>query len=110
MERPGDDYGELHNVRLEPRDSLFGGQVSRLQVAQLVGTAIANTQLAENKVCLALAPSLAVGLSVWAAASEWCPCCLQLMLIRDNYDVLASLSGARPPCWCRRTAGINHSK
>lgn len=32
MERPTDDYKKTHNVRLLPRDSVFGGQVSRLQV------------------------------------------------------------------------------
>ena len=50
MERPGDDFGETHNVVLQPRDQLFGGQVSRLQVSQLVGASVANTQLAGNKV------------------------------------------------------------
>lgn len=52
MERPQDDYKETHNVRLAPRDSLFGGQVSRLQVAELVGAALSDGELAENKVCL----------------------------------------------------------
>lgn len=32
MERPTDDYKKTHNVVLKPRDSIFGGQVSRLQV------------------------------------------------------------------------------
>ena len=32
MERPKDDYKESHNVRLASQDTLFGGQVSRLQV------------------------------------------------------------------------------
>lgn len=50
MERPGDDFKETHNVTVAPRDTLFGGQVSRLQVAEVVGTAISRTQLAENKV------------------------------------------------------------
>lgn len=49
MERPGDDYKESHNVRLAPRDSLFGGQVSRLQVAELIAAAVADPDLAENK-------------------------------------------------------------
>ena len=30
MERPQDDYKVTHNVALSPRDTLFGGQVSRL--------------------------------------------------------------------------------
>ena len=50
MERPGDDYKRTNNMRLENRDKLFGGQVSRLQVAELVAAAVSNPDLAENKV------------------------------------------------------------
>ena len=50
MERPGDDYKRTNNMRLEDRDKLFGGQVSRLQVAELVAAAVSNPDLAENKV------------------------------------------------------------
>ena len=50
MERPQDDYKETHNLRLAPRDSTFGGQVSRLQVAELVGAMLSSGELAENKV------------------------------------------------------------
>ncbi|KAK9817799.1 hypothetical protein WJX72_002337 [[Myrmecia] bisecta] len=50
MERPDDSYKRTHNVRLAKRDSLFGGQVSRLQVAELVAAAVANPDVAENKV------------------------------------------------------------
>ena len=50
MERPQDDYKLTNNVKLLPRDTLFGGQVSRLQVAELIGAAVANTNIAENKV------------------------------------------------------------
>ncbi len=32
MERPRDDHKLTHNVKLAPRDQLFGGTVSRLQV------------------------------------------------------------------------------
>lgn len=49
MERPTDDHGRTHNVRLATRDQLFGGTVSRLQVAELVAAAVANPELAENK-------------------------------------------------------------
>lgn len=56
MERPQDDYKLTHNVTLSPRDTRFGGQVSRLQVAELVGAAVANTQLAENKVSACVMP------------------------------------------------------
>lgn len=45
-----DDYKETHNVRLAPRDSEFGGQVSRWQVAEVIAAAVANPSLAENKV------------------------------------------------------------
>lgn len=50
MERPKDDHKLTHNVRLVGRDSLFGGTVSRLQVAELIAAAVAAPQLAENKV------------------------------------------------------------
>jgi hypothetical protein len=50
MERPGDDFKATHNVTVAPRDTLFGGLISRLQVAEVVGTAISRTELAENKV------------------------------------------------------------
>lgn len=49
MERPGDDFKATHNVTIKPRDTTFGGQISRLQVAEVVGTSIARTELAENK-------------------------------------------------------------
>ncbi len=52
MERPTDDYKLTHNVRLATRDTLFGGLVSRLQVAELVSAAIANPSLTENKVTI----------------------------------------------------------
>ncbi|KAL3145005.1 hypothetical protein ABBQ32_003507 [Trebouxia sp. C0010 RCD-2024] len=50
MERPTDAYKRTHNVRLATRDKLFGGQVSRLQVAELIAAAITNPDVAENKV------------------------------------------------------------
>ncbi|KAK9844034.1 hypothetical protein WJX81_002489 [Elliptochloris bilobata] len=50
MERPKDDYKDTHNVRLALRDTEFGGQVSRWQVAELIAAAVANPSLAENKV------------------------------------------------------------
>lgn len=40
MERAGDDFGETHRVRLEGRNTLAKGVVSRLQVAQLVAEAV----------------------------------------------------------------------
>ena len=50
MEKPTDAYKRTHNVRLAPRDKLFGGQVSRLQVAELIAAAVSNPDVAENKV------------------------------------------------------------
>lgn len=50
MERPGDDYKKTNNVRLSEKDKLFGGQVSRLQVAELITSAVINPELAGNKV------------------------------------------------------------
>ena len=56
MERPGDDYKRTTNVRLAPRDKVFGGLVSRLQVAELITAAIANPGLAENKASAHMQP------------------------------------------------------
>eukprot|EP00955_Chlamydomonas_euryale_P036094 350331-Chlamydomonas_euryale.AAC.4 len=50
MERPTDEYKATHNLRLLPRDTTFGGQVSRLQVAELVAAAISSPAVAQNKV------------------------------------------------------------
>jgi hypothetical protein len=50
MERPTDDYKRTHNLVLKPRDTTFGGQVSRLQVAELVAAACLSPSAAENKV------------------------------------------------------------
>lgn len=49
LERPKDDFKETHNVKLASRDTLFGGQVSRLQVAELITAALVSPELAENK-------------------------------------------------------------
>lgn len=56
MERPTDAYKRTHNVRLAKRDKLFGGQVSRLQVAELIACAVADPELAENKARSPLPP------------------------------------------------------
>lgn len=49
MERPKDDHKLTHNVRLSTRDTLFGGTVSRLQVAELITAAVLSPEVAENK-------------------------------------------------------------
>lgn len=40
MERPKDDFKLSHNLKLFCRDEIFGGQVSRLQVAELASALI----------------------------------------------------------------------
>ena len=45
-ERPQDDYKATHNLRLFKRDEIFGGQVSRLQVAELVAWLIVDPRVA----------------------------------------------------------------
>lgn len=50
MERPTDSYKRTHNVRLATRDKLFGGQVSRLQVAELIAATVTYPDAAQNKV------------------------------------------------------------
>jgi len=40
MEKPGDDYGDDHALVFAEEDSRFGGQVSRLQVAQVAAEAL----------------------------------------------------------------------
>jgi uncharacterized protein YbjT (DUF2867 family) len=55
MERPKDDYKETHAVVLAPRDTYFGSQISRLQVAEVAGACLADIQLSGNKVIEAIA-------------------------------------------------------
>ncbi|GMH35492.1 hypothetical protein BSKO_03360 [Bryopsis sp. KO-2023] len=49
MERPTDTYKETHNVRLAERDTTFSGQVSRLQIAELIAECCSSPDLAMNK-------------------------------------------------------------
>jgi uncharacterized protein YbjT (DUF2867 family) len=49
MERPKDNHKEKFNVRLSTRDTLFGGTVSRLQVAELITAAVMDPEVAMNK-------------------------------------------------------------
>eukprot|EP00803_Ostreobium_quekettii_P006950 evm.model.scf_1246.8 EVM.evm.TU.scf_1246.8 scf_1246:40849-46477(-) len=49
MERPTDTYKETHNLTLSTRDQRFGGQVSRLQVAELVAACCQNPAASEYK-------------------------------------------------------------
>lgn len=50
MERPTDAYKKTHNLVVARRDTTFGGQVSRLQVAELVAASLVTSDLAANKV------------------------------------------------------------
>ena len=59
MERPTDEYKATHNVRLSPADTLFGGQISRLQVAELIAAAILHPEVASNKIAEAVAETTA---------------------------------------------------
>lgn len=63
MEKPRDDHKLTHNVILGQRDSTFGGTVSRLQVAELIGAALSEPSLAANKV--RLTSSTALHCSSW---------------------------------------------
>jgi uncharacterized protein YbjT (DUF2867 family) len=50
MERPKDDHkAKGYNMRLSKRDTLFGGTVSRLQIAELVTAAVISPDVASNK-------------------------------------------------------------
>ncbi|KAJ7570684.1 hypothetical protein O6H91_01G131300 [Diphasiastrum complanatum] len=59
MERPTDAYKETHNLRLVVADSLTGGQVSNLQVAELLACIAKNLQLGENKILEVVAETTA---------------------------------------------------
>ncbi|CAN0228386.1 unnamed protein product, partial [Ectocarpus sp. 12 AP-2014] len=50
MEKPGDDFEQTHNVRVASKDTLFGGVVSRLQVAKLATAAVVAPDSSTNKV------------------------------------------------------------
>ena len=65
MERPTDSYKRTHNVRLATRDKLFGGQVSRLQVAELIAASVTYPDAAQNKVRLGSAPPVHLNPEIW---------------------------------------------
>ncbi|KAK9942328.1 hypothetical protein M0R45_007999 [Rubus argutus] len=50
MERPTDAYKETHNITLSKEDTLFGGQVSNLQVAELMACIAKNRGISYFKV------------------------------------------------------------
>ncbi|KAG0570542.1 hypothetical protein KC19_6G169500 [Ceratodon purpureus] len=59
MEKPTDAYKETHNLILAPKNSYSGGQVSSLQVAELIATCVSNLDLAKNKVLEVVAETTA---------------------------------------------------
>ncbi|CAM9989239.1 unnamed protein product [Ectocarpus fasciculatus] len=59
MEKPGDDFEQTHNVRVAAKDTLFGGVVSRLQVAKLAAAAVVAPDSSTNKVIEVVAEDLA---------------------------------------------------
>ncbi|KAL2523827.1 hypothetical protein Adt_08881 [Abeliophyllum distichum] len=59
MERPTDSYKETHNITLSREDTLFGGQVSNLQVAELMAFMAKNRSLSYCKVVEVIAETTA---------------------------------------------------
>ncbi|XP_045819677.1 protein TIC 62, chloroplastic [Trifolium pratense] len=59
MERPTDAYRETHNVTLSTEDTLFGGQVSNLQVAELMAVMAKNRDLSYCKIVEVVAETTA---------------------------------------------------
>uniref|UniRef100_A0A2N9J6U9 NAD(P)-binding domain-containing protein n=1 Tax=Fagus sylvatica TaxID=28930 RepID=A0A2N9J6U9_FAGSY len=59
MERPTDAYKETHNIALSQEDTLFGGQVSNLQVAELMAVMAKNRSLSYCKVVEVIAETTA---------------------------------------------------
>ncbi|KAB1207223.1 Protein TIC 62, chloroplastic [Morella rubra] len=59
MERPTDAYKETHNVSLSQEDTLFGGQVSNLQVAELMAVMAKNRSLSYCKIVEVIAETTA---------------------------------------------------
>ncbi|KAI5066014.1 hypothetical protein GOP47_0018638 [Adiantum capillus-veneris] len=59
MERPTDAYKETHNLLLAEADKLFGGQVSNLQVAELLASIVENPDVSVNKIVEAIAETTA---------------------------------------------------
>ncbi|CAM6128952.1 unnamed protein product [Calypogeia fissa] len=59
MEKPTDAFKETHNLVLDIADSRFGGQVSSLQVAELIGGVVSNLKLSQNKIVEVVAETTA---------------------------------------------------
>ncbi|XP_009412301.2 protein TIC 62, chloroplastic isoform X1 [Musa acuminata AAA Group] len=59
MERPTDSYKETHNIVLANEDTYFGGQVSNLQVAELMAFMAKNRKISYCKVVEVIAETTA---------------------------------------------------
>lgn len=59
MERPTDDYKKTHNMTSSEQDTLFGGQVSNLQIAELLAFMAQNRSLSYCKVVEVIAETTA---------------------------------------------------
>ncbi|ONK60162.1 uncharacterized protein A4U43_C08F15040 [Asparagus officinalis] len=59
MERPTDSYKETHNIILANEDTYFGGQVSNLQVAELMAVMVKHRRLSLCKVVEVIAETTA---------------------------------------------------
>ncbi|XP_021738560.1 protein TIC 62, chloroplastic-like [Chenopodium quinoa] len=59
MERPTDSFKETHNLTLAQEDTLFGGLVSNLQVAELLATMAQNRSLSYCKIVEVVAETTA---------------------------------------------------
>ena len=79
MERPTDTYKRTHNVRLATRDKLFGGQVSRLQVAELIAAAVSSPEAAQNKVSACNRRAVCLQMHFCWCKPELIGCCFDLL-------------------------------
>ncbi|KAL2328926.1 hypothetical protein Fmac_022353 [Flemingia macrophylla] len=59
MERPTDAFKETHNITLSTEDTLFGGLVSNLQIAELIAVMVKNRDLSCCKIVEAIAETTA---------------------------------------------------
>ncbi|KAI4298378.1 hypothetical protein L6164_031949 [Bauhinia variegata] len=59
MERPTDAFKETHNITLSNEDTLFGGLVSNLQIAELIAVMAKNRRLSYCKIVEAIAETTA---------------------------------------------------
>ncbi|XP_014518549.1 protein TIC 62, chloroplastic [Vigna radiata var. radiata] len=59
MERPTDAFKETHNITLSTEDTLFGGLVSNLQIAELLAVIAKNRDLSYCKIVEAIAETTA---------------------------------------------------